>query len=279
MNWRFARFAASLLPLCFLSAQNPAPPDSTQADRRGFKPPSEETVRRANEEWNRMREHAIAINDLAGRIQSPDDARKLVDLVASEFPQTLQPEWASESIRDRIARAEYVSAIDSVALIPEQRVAAAWNVYVEKIGAPQESFVTVAEIHTLRDSYYTISQMAWARDGQTIWMVPNIYAVGADGKVANGCRGLEVLNIVWQLANQPEVLQGTRELIKKGQLTSDIYKNPTKPLAPGSQRYSAVIRQVPPNPVRLAAVHYMRDHGARGLNSAIEVLLENLFEG
>ena len=36
---------------------------------------------------------------------------------------------------------------------------------------------------------------------------------------------------------------------------------------------------MPGNPVEQAALHYMRDHGARALNSAIEGLLEDLFAG
>jgi hypothetical protein len=120
-------------------------------------------------------------------------------------------------------------------LNPEQRVADAWNDYLQKIGAPQESFVTAADIHALRDSYHTSSQVCWARGRQNIWTVPNIYAVGADGKVANGCRALEVLNVLWQLANQPELMEGTRDLIKKGERMSDMYKDPSKPPKPGSE--------------------------------------------
>jgi hypothetical protein len=40
-----------------------------------------------------------------------------------------------------------------------------------------------------------------------------------------------------------------------------------------------VARVAPPNPVQQAALHYMRDHGVRALNRAIESLLKNLFEG
>jgi hypothetical protein len=238
-------------------------------------------MRQIGEHWRSMREHASAINDLAGHIQSLDDARKLVDLVAAEFSKELPPKWATRSIRSRIARAEYESAADPGSLIPEQHVADAWNDYLEKIGAPQESYVTTAEIHVLRDSEYVTSQLSWARGNQNIWTVPNIYAVGQDGKVANGCRALEVLNILWQLANQPEALQGARGLVKKGQLWSDTYKNPSKPPAPGSEKSYATfgVEQRPPNLIEQAALHYMHDHGARALNSAIESLLQDLFAG
>jgi len=279
MNGKLWCLAVALLPICFLSPQQPSPQTPQQANRKGFRQPSPEALRHFAELRQRMRAHAIAINDLAGHIQSLDDARKLVDMVAGEFSNELPPKWATRSIRGRIARAEYESAAEPGDLIPEQRVADAWNDYLERIGAPQESYVTAAEIHTLRDSYYVTSQLFWARGNQTIWTVSNIYAVGPDGKVANGCRALEVLNILWQLANQPEVLEGTRNLVKKGQRLSDMYKNPSKPPAPGTEKGYVTARMTPPNPVEQAADRYMHDHGVRALNRAIEGLLKDLFAG
>jgi hypothetical protein len=60
-----------------------------------------------------------------------------------------------------------------------------------------------------------------------------------------------------------------------------MYKNPSKPPAPGSEKASVVGRmvQMPPNLVHEAALRYMHDHGVRALNSAIEGLLQNLFAG
>jgi len=276
MDGKFWRFAAALLPVCFLNAQQPNLQAPQQASHPEFMQPSPEVLRRAAEAQLRMRAHAIAINDLAAHIQSPDDARRLVDLVAAEFSKELPPKWATRSLRNRIARAEFESAADPGALIPEQRVADAWNDYLEKIGAAPELYVTAAEVHTLRDSYFVTAQVSWARGIQEIWTVPNIYAIGSDGKVANGCRALEAIHILWQLANQPEILQGTRDLIKKGQRLSDMYKNPSQPPAPGSQKSYVTFHIAPPNLVRQAAVRYMNEHGARALNSAIEGLLTDL---
>jgi len=287
MKLKLSRFAAALLPVCFLSAQQPDPQTSQQPQPEvqsqpvpgGSHGPSPEAMRQIAERWRLMREHANAINDLAGHIQSPDDARKLVDLVADEFSKELPPRWATRSIRSRIVRAEYETAYDPGSLIPEQHVADAWNDFLQKIGAPPETYVTTAEIHTLRDTNYVTSQLSWARNNQNIWTVPNIYAVGQDGKVANGCRAIEVLNILWQLANQPEALQFARELTRKGPLLSDTYKNPAKPSAPGSEKaYMAVqVVRMPPNPIEQAAQHYMHNHGARAFNKAIEGLLQDLF--
>jgi hypothetical protein len=256
---KLALFAAVLLPLSFLSAQN-------------ARVPSRNEIRR---------QHAIEINDLASRIQSLDDARNLVDLVAGEFADELPPQWATHGIRDRIARAEHAGAADPGVLIPEQHVADAWNDFLEKIGAPPDSFVTEAEVHSLRDSQYVGAQLSWAHGNQNIWTVPNIWAVGSDGKVANGCRALETLNILWILGNQPEALTGARELVRKGERLSDEFKNPSKPPEPGAERSSvsfAAGRIVSlKNPIEAAAINYRRSHGARALDHAIEDLLADLF--
>jgi len=282
MNLKRWHCAAALLPICFVSAQQPSPQTPQPANRPGFVEPSPEAMRQISEQWRRHRAEATAINDLAGHIQSLDDAKKLVDLIAAQFSKELPPKWATRSIRNRLARAEYESAYDPGSLIPEQHIADAWNDYLKKIGAPQESYITAAEFHAMRDSYYVTSQLSWAHGNQNIWTIPNIYAVGQDGKVANGCRALEVLSVLWQLGNQPDALQWGRDLTQNGQLMSDTYKNPSKPPeATSVKSYSTfgVFRVMPPNPVRQAAFRYMDDHGVRALNRAIEGLLKSLFEG
>ena len=75
---------------------------------------------------------------------SPVDSRRLVDLIAEMFADELPPAWATGSIRDRVAHSEYESAIDPAGLVPERRIVDAWNKYVEEIGAPQETRVSVA---------------------------------------------------------------------------------------------------------------------------------------
>lgn len=271
------RLAAALLPFCFLSAQQPNPQSPQPAKPTGFRQPSPEVMRRMAELRRRTQERANAINDLAGRIQSPEDADKLVDLVAAEFSDELPPKWATRSIRDRLAHAEYDTA--SGALIPEQHVADVWNDFLEKIGAPPESYVTAAEIHTLRDSEYVSSQFFWARGNQTVWTVSHIYALGPDGKVANGCRALEALNVFWQLAMQPELLDGAREMIRKGQKLSDLINSPSQPPKPGAEHARVVARMAPPNPIQQAANRYIRDHGMGSMNHAVEDLLKHLLAG
>ena len=224
----------------------------------------------------RMAAQANRINNLAGHLQSIDDAQRLVELIAAHFSDA-RPAWATLSIRNQIARAEYQSACIQGSLIPEQRVADAWNAYLKKINTPEDFRVTPAEIHNIRDTLYVSSQVLWARGGQDIWTVSNIYALGQDGKVANGCRALEALNVLYQLSRQPEMLDRTREFLQKGQLWSDMFKIPTSPPAPGSEKYFVTCRVAPANPVREATQQYKRDHGVDAMNSAIEILLKDLF--
>jgi hypothetical protein len=294
MNRKLWRFAAALLPVCFLSAQQPAqdppqdphqapqqsPQTPPQATREGFRQPSPEFMRKITEQRKSMIAHATAINDLAGHIQSLDDARKLVDLVAAEFSKELPPKWVTHSLRERIARAEYESAADPGALIPEQHVADAWNDFAEKIGAPQETLLNAAEIHYLRDAQYFSASTIWIRYEKDIWTIPGVFALGPDGKVANGSRALEAIRLLWLLGNETEDFSGIHAAAQKGILVSDRFRQPEKPPAPGQAQSSfSVARMEGPNPVQQAALHYRRDHGVFALDRAIVSLLKNLLAG
>jgi hypothetical protein len=166
--------------------------------------------------WQHERDHAIEINDLAACIQTEDDARKLVDMVAAEFSHDLPSKWATRRMRARIARAEYESASNPRALIPNQLIADAWDNFVEKIGAPQETLLNAAEIHYLLDARFVTAHLAWVRDRQNIWTIPNIYAVDANRKVANGSRALEAISLLWLLGNTTEDFGSIHQAAQKG---------------------------------------------------------------
>lgn len=65
---------------------------------------------RAKELYERHKQSAIRINELAGRIQSEADASAVVSEIAGLFAKELPPDWASGSIRQRVAHAEYEAA-------------------------------------------------------------------------------------------------------------------------------------------------------------------------
>ena len=123
---------------------------------------------RAQDEYERHKQAAIRINELAGRIQSEADASAVVSEIAGLFAKELPPAWASSTIRQRVAHAEQETVRNPATLISEQRIVDVWNQYARGIGAPDEAIVSVAEIHNMRDGAYTLAQLMWARGNQTI---------------------------------------------------------------------------------------------------------------
>jgi hypothetical protein len=274
MNRKLALFAAALLPIALLCAQDQKP--LTPAPHE----PSPEALRHATEARQQMQQSAIRINELAGHIQTPEDAHKLVDLIAGEFSHELPPKWATRRIRNQIARAEYDSTADPRALIPEQQIADAWNDFVEKIGAPPNTILTAADIHYMRDAGYVSRRLYWARGMQSIWSVPSVYAVGPDGKVANGSRALEAIALLWSLASQTEDFDAIHAATQKGILLSDRIPHPEKPPASGGVGRVGVSAMLIARPVAfpidVAARQYIRDHGTSSFNHAVEGLLNGL---
>jgi hypothetical protein len=259
-----AALLASLLPLSLISAQNPLPthPDlaAQQAKAALFY------------------QRSLEINDLASKPQSLEDSRRLIDLIADIFADDLPPSWLTRPLRDQIAQAEYETANSTPILIPEQRIADAWNRYVRTIDASPDALVTVAEIHNLRDGSYAMSRFMWSRGSRSVWSAPAIYATTPDQKLADGCTAVEVLRILWDISNQFGNLRGARERVKAGVLVSDTLK----PLPPGTTeppRRGYVTARVGrrDDPVGEAATRYAYDHGTRALTRALETLTNDLF--
>jgi hypothetical protein len=231
----------------------------------------------AHDEYERHKQAAIRINDFAGRISSEADARTLVSEIAGLFAKELPPAWASGSIRQRVAKAEFQSVRDPAKRIPEQRLVDVWNQYVTEIGAPDEAIVSVAEIHNMRDGSYTVAQSMWARGNQTIWTMPNVYVLGSDGKVANGCRALEALRVIHDLDDLFQNLRGARDRLRKGIVPSDKIK---KRLGdPNAQPRSTVrlAAHADTNPIRPAERRFVQEHGSAAFDELLARLFDELF--
>jgi len=228
-------------------------------------------------EVDRQRQTANQINDLAGSIHSEADAVAFVDKIAEFFADTLPPTWVTRSVRQQVAHAEFEAVSNPSRLIPEQRVAQVWNSYVREIGASEEALVTAAEIHNLRDADFAMSQLWWSRTNLTVWTMPNVYAVGSDGKVAEGCRAVETLRVLYDLDKLFDNLRGARGRVRQGILLSnEIGKSLNSPAR--KQKTTARLEaRMDTNPLRPAEYRYLQEHGPYVLGGVVEKLFNELF--
>jgi hypothetical protein len=231
----------------------------------------------AHDEYERHKQSAIRINELAGRIQSEADASAVVSEIAGLFAKELPPAWASGSIRQRVAHAEYESVRNPVTLIPEQRIVDVWNQYVKEIGAPDEAIVSVAEIHNMRDGSFTFAQLMWARGNQTIWTIPNVFALGPDGRVADGCRALDAIRVIHDLESLFQNLRGARDRLRKGIVPSEEIKKRVGD--PNAQPHGTVRLEAhaDTNPIRPAEQRYVQEHGPVAYDQLLVRLFDELF--
>jgi hypothetical protein len=239
----------------------------------------QQRLEEARKKYEPLRQAAIHVNELAENVHSEADARDFVDAVAERLTGNQHQSWTTRGIRHRVAHAEYKAVSDPAQLIPEQRIVSIWNEYVRELDAPEETLVTVAELHNLRDAMYTSSQLMWKREGftQQFWTIPNVYAVDADGKIASGCRAVEALKIFHDMFYFFQTVQGARERVLKGVLVSDL----TRQREQGGTRPQVVNSQLSAsrktNPVLAAENRYVQAHGERDYRRLLERLFAELF--
>lgn len=256
-----------LLAATFFRQSGPSP------DRAGMRQEAEATAKK-------YRDEAIRLNEIAGHIGTEADARALVDSVAEMFAKELPPEWVTTTLRARLAHAEF-RAVSSGQLISEAHVADVWNEYVREIGASSEAAITAGEIHYLRDASYASGSAMWKRGwNQSVWTMPAIYAVGPDGKVAGGCRPLEVLRVLHDVEALFENVRNARLQMAKGIVASDEIKKTEDAMNRGTVKYRAELRsevRTIDNPVRTAELRYIQEHGTTGMNLLVLRLFDELF--
>jgi hypothetical protein len=265
-------FLSPLLLLCslFCFAQQPA--KNSEATMTASNGPAATVLT-----YEQHKQAAIRINELAGRIHSEADAIAFVSEIAGLFAKELAPAWASSSIRQRVARVEYETVGNPAKLIPEQRIVDVWNQYVNEIGAPDEATVSVAEIHNMRDGSYTVAQLMWARGQQTIWTMPNVYALGPDGNVADGCRALEALRVIHDLDGLFQNLLGARDRLQREiVLSEEVNKRVGKP-KPQPNGTARLDVHVDTSPIRPAERSYVQEHGSAAYAQLIARLFQELF--
>lgn len=242
--------------------------------------PTQQQLMEARAKYEPARQAAIHLNDLAGNIHSEADAQAFVDAVAERFLGQEHLSWVTASVRHRVAHAEYETVSNPARMVPEQRIVDVWNEYVRELDTPEETLITVAELHNMRDGMYTATKSMWKRKGitQQFWTIPNIYAVDADGKVASGCRAVEVLKILHDMFHTFQVVQGARARVQKGVLVSDTVRQrqPSGTPGPSAARSQLMARQ-DPKPVLSAEIRYLQAHGEEDYTRLMGRLFGELF--
>jgi hypothetical protein len=285
--WVIALAAVLLLAASQQSDQQPPHPQQPESQTKAPLKPyklTPEQIAQAAQKYEPTRLAVVQINDLAGSIHSEADARAFIDAAIDQFTgkdhQSWIQRWATRGIRHKVARAEYEAATETQHLIPEQRVVDVWNEYVREIDAPGETLITVAELHNLRDALLTTSQARWRNGGtaQQFWSIPNVYAVDADGKAANGCRAVEALKLLHDMFNSFPQVRMTRARVEKGVLLSDLEKQRAqdgtlKPVLSSAQLSLLRTR----NPLPEAEYRYIEAHGERDYRHLMERLFAELF--
>ena len=257
--------------LLFVTPRQSAAPQSEASQQQ--------TLEQSREKSEVFRKAAIHLNQLAGNVHSEEDARAFVDAVAEQFAGSQLQLWTTQGIRHRIARAEFQAVSDPAKLIPEQRIVDIWNEYVREIDAPSETLVSVAEVHNLRDATLTMSHVMWDRkEMHQLWTIPSIYAMGADGKIAIGCRAVEALKIFHDMSFTFQNIQSARERVQKGILVSDRVKQQEQNPAPRPQTSKgSLIASASINPLRTAEIRYVQAHSERDYRLLLERLFAELF--
>jgi hypothetical protein len=216
---------------------------------------------------------ALKLNQLATNIRTIVDARMLVDFITSIFSDHLQPAWSDSRIRGQIAEAEFAAVSEPNRLIPEHRLAETWNNYAQTIQAPLSCQVTAAEIHNLRDSLFTSARLLWGKGSRNIWSAPSIYATQADGSMATGCRAIESIRILWDIANMPENLASARVRVSHGIFASELFSQALE--HPSTTTHKSYVTSGPGtrNPVEVAEREYVAGKGTKAFSKALQTML------
>ncbi len=220
------------------------------------------------------RQRAEELNQLASTVRTPADARRFVDFLADLFSKEAPSAWTRSSLRSRVAQAEFNAVSGPQRGIPESRLAEAWNSYVDTIGAPEDQKVTPAKLHNLRDDFLATARLGWNSGSRNFWLFPWIYATLPDGQLAPGCRAVESIRVLWDLANMPDNIKAARDRASKGVLTSDLYRRPS--LSHGSSiTHSGSVRFAVrnPYPIELAQRKYIQLNGNKAFNHAVMAML------
>jgi len=121
-----------------------------------------------------------------------------------------------------------------------------------------------------------MSRFVWTRGlGQSIWNMPNIYAVNDAGAIADGCRPLESLDILYDMHNLFQNVLSARDRIQKGIPLPDSAPHPQGTSARWVASSSLQTASFT-DPVRPAAIRYQQEHGEKAYRDLLLRLFREL---
>ncbi len=137
------------------------------------------------------------------RIHSEGDAEAYIDALLEKYKidDTRLP--GLPRFKARLIRAEYAGVRDSSKRIDERVVAEAFNKIMDRWGTPVWTRISIKEFHAVR---VLMSSMLY----------PHAAPRSSDGHVADRCRPVEALYLIYLLETNRRVLPGIRELLKTG---------------------------------------------------------------
>lgn len=106
--------------------------------------------------------------------------------------------------------------------------------------------------------------------------MPTIYAVGTDGKVADGCRAIEAIRVIYDLYRFPN-LRSARDRVKGGVLVSEQVKNHVADSTSHPKRGVLLTAHAEENPVQSAERRYLQEHGSLAYDQLLKRLFDELF--
>ena len=105
----------------------------------------------------------------------------------------------------------------------------------------------------------------------------NVYALGLDGKVADGCRALEALRVIHDLNDLFQTLRGASDRLRMGIVPSEEVKNRVGEPNPQPYSKTRLEAHADTNPIRPAEQRYLQEHGSVAYDQLLARLFEELF--
>ena len=127
----------------------------------------------------------------------------------------------------------------------------------------------------MRDGIYTVSRRMWRQHNQTVWTMPDIFSVDPNGEIADGCRAVEALRIIYDLDRVFDNLRSARARLRNEVILSDEIKEVQE-----DKNQKATVRlegRTDTSPLRPAEYSYIRRYGSDNFNQLLVRLFDELF--